>query len=242
MQSGRLTNSGHERSIDSSAAINLPPGGPGADAPPPLTIIPEMIELPFEEQRTITIMAALADLPSPASVLISIAPSDVAEFVPTELELRPSKRRDDVATGTVRLKAGRMAGVAMVTAQIGNRTAESIVEVVEPQTPPQPIPPAGLEFERSGYRIVLNKTKTVKVRAPLGSYADGTEVRVSSDHKGIVVLEGGTVRLQSYPDRLAMEGSVRVQGRIEGSSGIVRVTDQRQHAEAGVDVVRKEEG
>jgi len=222
--------------------IDIPPGGPGADAPTPLAIIPEMIELPFEEQRTITIMAAKADLPNPPIGRISVAPTEVVELSPTEVELRASKRRDDVATATVRVRAGRMLGVAMITAQIDARSAECIVEVIEPQTPPQPTPPAALEFERSRYRIVLNKTKTVKVRAPLGSYADGTEVRVSSDHKGIVVLEGGSVRLQSYTDQLAMEGSVRVQGRIEGSSGRLHVTDQRNHAQATVDVVRREEG
>lgn len=130
----------------------------------------------------------------------------------------------------------------MITAQLDSRSAESIIEVVEPETPPQPVPPAALEFERSRYRIVVSKTKTIKVRAPLGAYADGTEVRVSSDHKGIVVLDGGNVRLQSNPEQLAMEGTVRVQGRIEGSVGRLHLTDHRHQAQATVEVVRREEG
>src|SRR5207302_5928529 len=138
---------------------------------------------------------------------------------PEQVRLGPSRRRDDVLTATTKLKAGPAIGATVLNARLGARANDCAIEVVEPTAPPEPVAPASLEFERPRYRLVLNKPKAIRLRAPLGAYAQGAVMRVTSSTRGIVVLDGGTVALRERPEELAMEGIIHVEGRIEKESG-----------------------
>jgi hypothetical protein len=147
-----------------------------------------------------------------------------------------------VLTGTTKLTAGSTLGGTMLNAQLGIRGDDCAVEVVEPTAKPAPVAPAGLEFERAAYRLVLNKAKKIKVRAPLSAYPEGTAMRVTSGVKGIVVLDGGMVELHRHDEALAMEGTIHVEGRVEKDSADLTVTDPTHRTStARATVVRREE-
>lgn len=216
----------------------------GKDKVAPLAIIPGAVEMPLSTERTITVMASKVGLDGATDleVELTFAPPGVVTCQPEKVKLGPSRRRDDVLTGTTKLTAGPTIGGTMLNAQLGARSDDCAIDVVEPTAKPVPIPPASLEFERPAYRLVLNKPKKIKIRAPLGAYPDGTSVRVSSGVKGIVVLDGGKVELRQHDDALAMEGTIHVEGRIERESGDVTVTDpSHRSATASATVVRREE-
>jgi hypothetical protein len=216
----------------------------GKDKPPALAIIPGAIEMPIGTERTVTVMASKEGLEGATDLEVDLtfAPPGVVTCQPERVRLGPSRRRDDVLTGTTKLIAGRTIGGTMLNAQLGARSDDCAIDVVEPTAKPVPVPPAGLEFERSGYRLVLNKPKKIKIRAPLAAYPDGTLMRVTSGVKGIVVLDGGKVELRQRDEALAMEGTIHVEGRIEKETGDLTVTDpSHRSATASATVVRREE-
>jgi hypothetical protein len=219
-------------------------GVAGTDPAPLLAIIPGAVEMPRGSERTVTVMASKIGIDDGADLEaeLSFAPPGVVRSSPERIRLGPSRRRDDVLTATTKLTAGPSVGATMLYARFGVRTADCVIDVTEPTAKPDPIPPAGLEFERPRYRLVLNKAKAVRVRAPLGAYPDGAIMRVTSSTTGIVVLDGGTVALRQHDEGLAMEGSIRVEGRRERETGELTITDpSRRTAKAGVEVVRREE-
>lgn len=223
--------------------FDLPPTGPGAAPAPVLDIIPPALELTTGAQRTLTVIAAKAGLDGDApEVHLDFQPPDIASSALDHVVLHPSRRRDDVFTATVKVSAARTLGVTLLTATLGVRSADCAIEVVEPETPPEPTPPAALEFERSRYRLVRGKPKSLLLRAPLGAYPEGTPIRVTSDERSVVVLEGGTATLKSMPDQLAMVAAVRVEGRTENITTRVTARDDRgRAATAEVNVVGREE-
>jgi hypothetical protein len=213
-------------------------------AAPPLAIIPRAIEMPPSSDRTITVMAAKVGIADTdvLEVELSFAPPGVVRGSAERVRLGPSRRRDDVLTGTARLSSGPAVGATMLNARLGARTADCALEVIEPTAKPDPIPPARLEFERPAYRLVLNKRKAIRIRSPLGAYADGAIVHVSSNARAVVVLDGGQVSLRQRAEALAMEGTVHVEGRVERESGDLTVTDaSHRNAITRVEVVRREE-
>jgi len=216
----------------------------GKVRPDPLAIIPGALEIPKSSERTMSVMAAKAGLDGAADleVELNFAPPGIAECVPNRVKLGPSRRRDDVLTATIKLIAGPAVGATMLNARFGVRTTDCVIEVVEPSAPPEPIPPAGLEFERPRYRLVVDKPKTLRVRAPLGAYAEGTLMRVTTNVKGVVALDGGKFTLKTNPADLAMDGSIRIEGRIEKQTGVIVVHDPSgRTAQTQVEVVRREE-
>lgn len=216
----------------------------GQDPAPLLAIIPGAVEMPHGSERTVTVMASKTGIDEgiEPDVELSFAPPGVVRAGSERLRLGPSRRRDDVLTVTTKLTAGPTVGATMLYARFGARASDCVIDVIEPTAKQDPIPPASLEFERPRYRLVLNKAKSVRVLAPLGAYAEGTIVRVTSSSKGIVVLGGGTVELTENGKVLAMEGSIRVEGRIEREAGQLTVTDPaRRTGNAAVEVVRREE-
>jgi hypothetical protein len=224
--------------------IDLPPGKIGQEPAPPLAIVPGAIELALGNDRTITVMAAKAGMDPDAEleVELTFAPPGVVSSASDRVRIGPSRRRDDVLTGTTRLSAGASVGATMLNARIGLRTADCAIDVIEPTAPPEPIPPAALEFERPRYRLVLNKPKTVLIRAPLGAYAEGAVIQVNSTTSGIVVLDGAKLSLRSKPEALAMGGTIRVEGRAESATGRLIAADAgRRMTTTEVEVVRREE-
>jgi hypothetical protein len=213
-------------------------------AAPPLAIIPRAIEMAPNSDRTVTVMAAKAGVgdTEDLDVELTFAPPGVVRGSAERIRLGPSRRRDDVLTATAKLTAGSAVGATMLNALWAARTADCAVEVIEPSAKPDPIPPVGLEFERPTYRLVLNKRKAIRIRAPLSAYADGAVLHVSSSQRGIVVLDGGQVSLRQRAEVLAMDGTIHVEGRVEKESGDLTVTDPSQRiATTRVEVVRREE-
>ena len=65
---------------------------------------------------------------------------------------------------------------------------------------------------------------------------------MTSSSRGIVVLDGGEVRIKPRPSMLAMEATIRVEGRVENDRGLLSCVDSEGHAgSAHVEVVRREE-
>ncbi len=218
------------------------PQATGDEPAPPLAIVPGAVEIPFNTQRTLTVMAAKDGLDGSPEVKLEFAPTDVVQISARAVNLRPSPRRDDVLTATVKVTAGASVGVTLLTANLGLRTADCAIEVTKPMALPEPIPPTRVEFERSHYRLVLNKPRSLKVRAPLGSYAEATILRVASSHRSVVVLDGGELTLRSHPAALAMEGTIRVEGRVEKERAVLTASDPSLlTARAEAEVVRREE-
>ena len=224
--------------------IELPPGLTGSEPAPALAIVPPAMEMPYSSERTVTVMAAKDGLDDrETEVELSFAPPGPVQVSATTVKLGPSRRRDDVLTATVKLSAGPSTGATLLVARLGTRMADCAIEVLEPTTPPPPEPPADLEFERSRYRLVLNKPRGLRVRAPLGRYAEDTVIRIGSTVPGVVVLDGGHTALHSRSATLAMEGSIRVEGRVEQEKGQLTATDPHHRSVAAdVEVVRREEG
>lgn len=223
--------------------LDVPPVSTGGEPAAALAIIPDAISIPIGSQRTVTVMAAKVGLGEDPEVELGFAPPGIVEGSAAKLKLGPSRRRDDVMTATLRITARSPHGATLLRAKLGMREADCAIEVVEPSQAPEPIAPYGLEFERKHYRLVLNKPKAIRIRAPLGSYSEGAVITVTSDTRRIAILDGGTTILKSRPSDLAMEGKVRVEGRSERERGTLMCVDAigvRAHAD--VEVVRREEG
>jgi hypothetical protein len=126
---------------------------------------------------------------------------------------------------------------------LGSLTADCAIEIVEPAQDPEPLPPTELEFERPYYRLLVNKPKPLLVRAPLGSYGEGTPLHITSSNALVVVLDGGHLQLKARKGSAAMVGQIRVEGRGEIERAVLTATDPNGvSANATVSVVRREEG
>lgn len=214
----------------------------GDQPAPALAIYPGAKEIPTNSETTLTIVAAKDSKTGPVEVGLECTPPDVVQIQPSPVHLGPSRRRDDVLTGTVRVTGGPALGATLLVARLGALAADCAIEVVEPEAAPEPIPPEELEFERQRYRVVTGKPKSLKLRAPLDTYADGTEIKVSSDRRAVVVLDGGRVVLHRRPLAAAMEGHIRVEGRAEqGTAKITAVGPDGQPAATTAHVVPREE-
>lgn len=215
----------------------------GQKPTPALAIVPPAVEMPFSSERIVSVLAAKSGLDGDkADVTLSFAPPGLVGTPSYTVRLRPSRRREDVLSTTVKLVAGPALGATLLEARLGLRQADCVIEVVEPTAPPEPEPPRGFEFERARYRLVVGKPKVIKIRAPLGAYPESTVVRVASNHPKVVVLEGGRTQLQSRPEKLAMEGNIRVEGRVENVKARLTATDPAHRVAAvDVEVVRREE-
>lgn len=207
--------------------FELPPAGPGQKAPP-LAIIPGALELDAGTQRTLTVMASRTGLEGDSQeVQLELAPEGVVAASRLLLTLAPNRRRDDVLTATVKVTAGATPGATLLKATLGDRYRDCYLEVREPETPMEPVPPAELCFEKPRYRLVRAKPKTLTILAPLNSWVDGTPLRVTSNHKDVVVRDGGLAPMRSRPEQMAMVGTVRVEGVVEHATATVTVLDQR---------------
>lgn len=216
----------------------------GGDQPAPaLAIYPGAIEIPTATERTLTVVAAKDGKTSSAEVELECAPPDIVQIQLSAIRLGPSRRRDDVLTGTVRVTGGHALGATLLVAHLGKLAADCAIEVIEPEAEPEPIPAEELEFERSRYRVVIGKPKSLTLRAPVDAYEDGTELRVISSSRAVAVLDGGITTLHRRQAAAAMEGHIRVEGRIEQDHARLSATaPDGQSADADAYVVRREEG
>jgi len=215
----------------------------GREPAPALIIIPPAVEMPPSTQRTLTVLASRGGLEeSSPEVKLSFAPPEIVDSDSLSLRLRPSRRRDDVLSGTVKIAAGPTVGATLLEARLGARRADCAVEVIEPASPPEPEPPAGFEFERDSYRLILGKPKALKLRAPLNTYPNGTVIWVTSSNSHIVVLDGGRTALRPQPESLAMEGTIRIEGRVDNQQARITASDPADNkAVVDVEVIRREE-
>jgi hypothetical protein len=223
--------------------FEIPPLGVGEEAPP-LGIIPGALELAAGAQRTLTVMAARAGLDGDtAEVVLELAPAGIVTASAEVLTLRPNRRREDVLSATIKVTAGAAPGATLLKASLGDRYRDCYIEVLEPETPPEPVAPDDLTFEKPRYRVTRGKVRVLTVLAPLQSYVDGTRLKVTSNYRGVVVLDGGLVPMHHRPEQLAMIGSIRVEGRSESTKAAVTVTDPRGYtASTEVSVAAHEEG
>jgi hypothetical protein len=223
--------------------VELELSGEGKGPAPALAIIPRAVEVPLSSQRTLTILAGRGGLEEGTpEVTLSFSPQGIVNSDSSSVRMKPSRRRNDVLSATVTISAGQAVGATLLVAELGSRRADCAIEVIEPSTPSEPEPPARLQFEREAYRIILGKTKSLKLRAPLNAYPNGTLVRVTSNNPHIVILDGGLIALRSQLDAVAMEGTIRVEGRAENHQARLTALDPSdQKAMADVEVVRREE-
>lgn len=207
--------------------FEVPPLGPGEKAPP-LAIIPGALELSGNAQRTLSVMASRVGIDGDsAEVSLELSPEGVVTASADVLTLRPNRRREDVLSATVKVTAGPTPGATLLKATLGERYRDCIIEVLEPETPPEPVAPDELMFERPRYRVARGKVRVLDILAPLNSWVDGTPLRVTSNDRGVVVLDGGLATMRNRPEQMAMVGSIRVEGRSENARATVTVTDQR---------------
>jgi hypothetical protein len=215
--------------------------GSGEKPAPLLAIVPRAIELPVDSEHILTIMAAKGDAYELA-VSIEFSPPGLVNSPSTTLKLRPSRRRSDVLTSTIKVSSGPVVGATLLVARLDSITADCAIEVIEATQVPEPLPPASLEFERSRYRLVVNKPKPLLVRAPIDLYAEGASIRVTSNHASVVILDGGKAVLRTRRGSALMEGEIRVEGREVIDRAVLTASDGLGvSAEAVVTVVRREE-
>ena len=214
--------------------------GPGPT--PALVIVPGAVEMQTGSERVLTLMAAKEGLAGAVTATVDFAPPDIVRTPTTSVKMGPSRRREDVLTGSLRVSAGLSVGATLLTARLATRAADCVIEVLEPETGPEPVQPEQFEFEREHYRVILGKPKPLLLRAPMGTFPDGTTVRVTSNGRGLVVLDGGEVRMRNRPSALAMQGVVRVEGRIDDFKAKLTASGpDRPPAVASAIVVRREE-
>jgi len=214
----------------------------GGEPVPSLAIIPPVLELPAGSERTVSIVAAKSGLEEGGRASVDVEPPDLVEISDREVVLRPSRRRDEVVTTTLRVRAGLALGVTLLTARIGARAAECLIEVVEPMTKLEPSPPERLEFERGHYRLVVGKAKSLKLRAPIGAFPEGAKLRLQSDNQTVVLLDGGEAILTTRRSSNWMEGAVRVEGRRDREQATLRVASpDGTDCACQVEVVLREE-
>jgi hypothetical protein len=223
-------------------AEDLPEGDEEGE-PPALAIIPDQVFAYMGEERTLTVSARRQGVATGDEVSVAVDPGGVVELLTPKVPLKAHSRREDVLVGQIRLRPLIQSEVTMVSASIGHRTADALVEVKPPRVIiEEPIePPDSLSFERPSYRIGWRKQKQLSVVAPAELVAErGVDLRVSSSDPGVVVRTPKT-RLE-YDDAVDFyRGLVTVEGRILHAKGLLTAELEDLSATAHVNVTRKEE-
>jgi hypothetical protein len=219
--------------------------GRGPDSTKPLEIIPDEVVCYIGEPRTLTVVAAKAGCDPDAAIDVTTDPREIAEPIDElPLSLRPHRRREDVMVAQLHLQPLAV-GHTLVECELGGRVAQALVEVrderQDAQVPEAPRPPAAFEFEHDHYRVGWTHTKTLLLRAPVGSFEPGLVAAIASSAPGIVVLRNH-VPLDLDADLGFLVGRVRVEGRALGAEGTIRATLGDLTAECRVIIRRSEEG
>jgi hypothetical protein len=224
--------------------LELPPANPPGLSTPQLVLVPSGLELHPGEERTLSVFADKKGLDVGDEVLLSTEPPDVITLFADRIRLAINPRRVDVLSGTVKIRAGLTLGITLIGATLGKRTADCAVEVVTPETPAEPIPPAALEFEHRTYTLAVGKKRTLRLRAPLNEYSEGDALSVtSSDGRAVVVLGGGRTVLVGNQRARALEATVDVEARSDQAKALLTARDSKgRTAQATVSVAKTQSG
>jgi hypothetical protein len=224
--------------------IELPPANPPGTATPPLILVPSGLELHPGEERTISVFADKRGLEAGDEVAVVCEPPDVVTLSTTTVQLGKNARKDEILSGTFKIRAGLTLGITLIVATLGSRTADCAVEVVAASTPTEPEPPTQLEFEHATYTLAMGKKRSLRLRAPIGAYAEGDALNVtSSDPKSVVVLGGGRVTLTVRKNVKEYEAFIDVEARSDQGKSVLTARDSNGHlAHATVSVAKTQSG
>jgi hypothetical protein len=196
------------------------------------------------EERTLTVAARRQGIGVGDEASVGVEPGGVVELLTPTVPLKPHARREDLLVGQIRLRPLIEGEVTMVTASLGHRTADALVEVKPSRVVIEvPIePPDTLTFEKPSYRVGWRKQKELSVIAPAEVAAKhGVDLRISSSDSG-VVARTQKVRLE-YDDAVDFyRGSMVIEGRVLHAKSVLTAQLGELSAITHVNVTRKEEG
>lgn len=215
----------------------------GEGEPPALWIVPVQVFAYMGEERTLTVAARRQGIAVGDEVSVGVDPGGVVELLTPRVPLKAHSRREDILVGQIRVRPLIEGEVAMISASLGHRTADALVEVKPPRVVvEEPVEaPETFAFEKPSYRIGWRKQKELTLIAPADVVAEhGAEVRVSSSDAGVVVRTL-KVRLE-YDDTVDFyRGSVAVEGRVLHAKSLLTARLGDLSATTHVNVTRKED-
>jgi hypothetical protein len=188
----------------------------------PLRIIPTDPVLYMGEDKTISVVA-LRSLGA-TTIEAELDPEGVIEILETPpISLTDHPRREDSMIARLHVRPLIEDEETLLTVRCGEAEALGSIEVRPERLVPDPEPPTELEFERERYQLAHGKRRSLVLRAPIDliNVANTTIVHVTSSEAGIVVLGGGSVKLDFDEDELCFIGRVQVDPRILGAKGIL---------------------
>jgi hypothetical protein len=223
-------------------AEDLPDDG---GMPPEIAIYPPESYAYIGESRTLTVAVRKNGFAEGDDVEVSLDPIGVAECEKPVVQLKTTNRRPDILVAQIRLKPMLADEPTIVTASISDESATALVnvraerEVIEEELEP----PETFQFARPVYRIGWQKSKDLKLVAPVELVAEhGSKVRVRSDNSGVVIKGSSTVNLSLDDEGEYYFGSVPVEARNLGVTASLTATLGSIDAETRILVTRKEEG
>jgi len=213
----------------------------------PLQLIPPEMSLTLGHDRTMSIFADEEGLDGQRVVNLDVEPGGIVELSDgLSVSLQPHARRTGVLVGQAHLRP-LLEGEALLSATIADREEIALLRVRPPEVEMEPeaeahVPPAGLEFQRSRYRVGWRKRKQLRIAAPAELVLEGgSVVHVTSDHSGVVV-RGQSVELHESVVGLWSEGVVDVEGRALGARATLMAALGSESARCRVVVEEREEG
>ena len=220
-------------------------GHEAAGVIPSVALVPEFAYAYLGEDRTLTVQVR-SDIAAPGDeVSVTTDPIGVVEPLDSQVTLVPHSRREELLVGRVRLRPIVDGDSALVTVTTSSdQSADAMVEVRESRTIVEDpvIPPEVLEFERSSYRVGLQREKVLEVRAPSDAIAANGLAATASSSAPAVVVRTPQIEFEFDEERDYWIASVRIEGRALGTTATVLVSLGEAVASTLVTVVRKEEG
>jgi hypothetical protein len=216
----------------------------GEGQAPLLMIVPEQAIAYMGEDRTLTVAARAENVIEGDIVRVEADPSGVVDVLTNTVPQKPHARREDILVGQIRLRPLIEDESTIVTAELGDRKADALIEVrSEREIDEDEVEiPETLEFEKASYRVGWHREKRLALVAPADLIgAEGMRVRLSSSDPGVVV-RSPSVQLSLDEEHGFYRGSVRVEARTLNATSVITARLASATATALVAVTRREEG
>jgi hypothetical protein len=174
-------------------------------------IPPEEIPIIVNESKTFSIIVKHHE-PLDESLPIDISSSnDDIKLNATPVYLKKFSDDRKVARTTFTVSSSKVGVEAFIEARYDGYSNLVLVKIVE--QPPPPELPEGLSFDKTIYRLKINKEKSLILwlKANISDYA--VPVEVMSDHPEIIIKGGGRLELHRTDTSGVLIGKCRILGR-----------------------------
>jgi len=197
----------------------------------PLLIIPPTLKMPLDAKRSLTLLIHDEAFPNGMDLTmekVSTTPNELLNIA-SVTRVRPHAIYEGISIANIRIEAQQLGtGTLTVVDQETGHSATSEISVQE--TSVNPIePPETLEWKNEKMSVTVEKTRSVRLRAPIDLGPDGQLIcRVFIEGEACR-LEDDTITLKQI-DNGWLEGSCKITGITAGQSATITARSEKNDA------------